>query len=130
MDPDNGITIKTLLTDIILFMDRIFRTVDDRLTDNQINFPNRNDEIRSNNGNYNNQNGTWRNNGNFSRSPSGQGRVCSQGNSFCRPQLIQPINSLFRRSDGNPSAKFLFLRTKIFTNEQSNINERGPVHHH
>ena len=37
MDPDNGITIKTLLTDLIRIMDRIIRTVDDRLTDDQIN---------------------------------------------------------------------------------------------
>ena len=39
MDPDNGITIKTLLTDLIPIMDRIIRTVDDRLTDDPINPP-------------------------------------------------------------------------------------------
>ena len=64
-------------------------------------FPNRNNGNRSNNGNFNSQRGTWRNNGNFSRSPSGQGRDFSQGNSFRRPQPIQPRNSPFRRSDGN-----------------------------
>ena len=66
-------------------------------------FPNRNDGNRSISGNYNNQNGTWRNNGNFSRSPSGQGRDFSQGNTFCRPQPIQPRTSPFRRPDGNPT---------------------------
>ena len=37
MDRDNGITIKTLLTDLILIMDRRTRAVDDYLTDDQIN---------------------------------------------------------------------------------------------
>ena len=63
-------------------------------------FPNRNDGNRSNNGNFNSQSGTWQNIGNFSRSPSGQGRDFSQGNSFRRPQPFQPRNSPFRRSDG------------------------------
>ena len=39
MDPDNGITTKTLLTDLIPIMDRMIRTVDDRLTDDPINPP-------------------------------------------------------------------------------------------
>ena len=64
--------------------------------------PNINDKNRSNNGNYNNQNATWHNTGNFSRSPSGQGRDFSQRNPFRRPQPIQPRSSPFRRSDGNP----------------------------
>ena len=45
MDPDNRITIKTLLTDLIPIMGRIVRTVDDRLTDDQINFPTETMEI-------------------------------------------------------------------------------------
>ena len=65
-------------------------------------FPNKNDGNRSNNGNFNSQSGTWRNNENFSRSPSGQRRDLSQGNSFRRPQPFQPRNSPFRRSDANP----------------------------
>ena len=39
MDPDNGITIKTFLTDIIPIMGRRTRTVDDYLTDDQTNSP-------------------------------------------------------------------------------------------
>ena len=39
MDPDIGITKKTLHTDPIPNMDRIIRTVDARLTDDQINSP-------------------------------------------------------------------------------------------
>ena len=46
--------------------------------------PSRNDGNRSNIGTFNSQGGTWRKNGNFSRSPSGQGRDFSQGNSFRR----------------------------------------------
>ena len=45
MDLDNGITIKTLLTDLIPLMDRIIRTVEDRLTDDQINSPTETMEI-------------------------------------------------------------------------------------
>ena len=33
MDPDNGTTMKILLTDLIPIMDRTTRTVDDYLTD-------------------------------------------------------------------------------------------------
>ena len=66
-------------------------------------FPTRNDGNQSKNGNLNSQSGTWRNNGIFSRSPSGQGRDFSEGNSFRRPQPFQPRNSPFRRSDGNPT---------------------------
>ena len=65
-------------------------------------FPNRNDGNRSNNGNFNNQSETWRNNEKFSRSPSGQRRNFSPGNSFRRPQPFQPRNSPFRRSDASP----------------------------
>ena len=39
MDPDNGITIKTLHTDLIPIMGRRTRTVDDHLSDDQINSP-------------------------------------------------------------------------------------------
>ena len=60
-------------------------------------FPSRNDGNRSNNGNLNSQSETWQNNGNFSHSPFGQGRDISQGNSFRRPQPIQPRSSPLRR---------------------------------
>ena len=74
-----------------------------RLLDRRLDqFPNRNNGNRSNNGNFNSQSGTWRNNENFSRSPSGQRRDFSQGNSFRRHQPFQPRNSPFRRSDANP----------------------------
>ena len=39
MDPANGIGIKTLLTGLILIMDRRTRAVDDYLTDDHIKFP-------------------------------------------------------------------------------------------
>ena len=39
MDPDNGITIKTLLTDLIPIMGRTTRTVDDYWTGDQTNSP-------------------------------------------------------------------------------------------
>ena len=39
MDPDNGITIKTLLTDLIPIMGRRTRTVDDYWTGDQTNSP-------------------------------------------------------------------------------------------
>ena len=39
MGTDSGITIKTLLIDLIPFMDRIIRTMDYHLTDDQINSP-------------------------------------------------------------------------------------------
>ena len=45
MGPNNGITIKTLLTDLILIMDRKTRAVDDYLTDDQINSPTETMEI-------------------------------------------------------------------------------------
>ena len=45
MDPANGITIKTLLTDLILIMDWRTRAVDDYLTDDQIKFPTETMEI-------------------------------------------------------------------------------------
>ena len=45
MDPDNGTTIKTLLTDLILIMDRTTRTVEDCLTDDHTNFPTETMEI-------------------------------------------------------------------------------------
>ena len=45
MDPDNGITIKTLLIDPIPIMASIFRTVDGRLTNGQINSPTETMEI-------------------------------------------------------------------------------------
>ena len=37
MDPDNGITIKILLIDLVPIMGKTTRTVDDHLTDDQIN---------------------------------------------------------------------------------------------
>ena len=45
MDPDNGIIIKTVLTDLIPVMDRRTRTVDDYLTDDQNNSPTETMEI-------------------------------------------------------------------------------------
>ena len=45
MDPDNGIIIKTLLTDLILIMDRRTGAVGDYLTDDQINSPTETMEI-------------------------------------------------------------------------------------
>ena len=86
-------------------------------------FLNRNDEHRSNDGNINNQSGTWRNYGNFSRSPSGQGRDFSQGNSFRRPQPIQPRNSQFRQPDGNPTTSSSSYEQKFpQSNNQTSTN--------
>ena len=45
MDSDNGIIIKTLLTDLIPIMDRRNRTVDDYLTDALTNSPTETMEI-------------------------------------------------------------------------------------
>ena len=45
MDPDNGIIIETLLTDLVPIIDRRTRTVDDYLTDDQINSPTETMEI-------------------------------------------------------------------------------------
>ena len=39
MGPDSGITTQTLPTDLSSIMDRIIKTVDDHLTDDQINSP-------------------------------------------------------------------------------------------
>ena len=39
MGPDNGITIRILLAELIRIMDRLIRTVDDCLTDDQVNSP-------------------------------------------------------------------------------------------
>ena len=86
-------------------------------------FPNRNDGDRTNNGNFNSQNGTWRNDGNFSRSPSGQRRDFSQGNSFRRPQLFQSRNSPFIRSDGNPAPSSSTYEQKFpQSNNQTSTN--------
>ena len=45
MGPDSGITIRILPTELIRITDRIIRTVDDRLTDDQINCPTEKMEI-------------------------------------------------------------------------------------
>ena len=76
-------------------------------------FPNRNEGNRSNNGNS----------GNFSPSPSGQGRDFSQGNPFRRPQPIQPRYSPFRRSDGNSTTSSSSYEQKFpQTNNQTSTN--------
>ena len=113
MGPDNGITIKISSYRKISYCGqdnqnrgRLF----DRRLDQLLN---RNNGNRLNNGNFNNQIGNWRNNGNFSRSPSGQGRDFSQGNSFRRPQPVQPRNSPFRRPDGNPNPNYFSYEQKF-----------------
>ena len=85
-------------------------------------FPNRNDGNRSNNGNFNSQGGAWRNNGNFSHSPSGQGRDFSQGNSFRRLHPLQPKNSPFRRSDANPITSSSYEQKFPQSNNQTSTN--------
>ena len=81
MGPDSGIQIRTFPIELIPIMDKIIRTMDDRLTDDQFNSPTetmRTDRIME----TTIIKGTWRNFGKFSCLPSGCGRIFSQGNLF------------------------------------------------
>ena len=61
MGPDSGTTIRIFPTELIRIMDKIIRTVDDRLTDDQINSPTETMKI-DRMMEISKPSGTWRNN--------------------------------------------------------------------
>ena len=103
MGPNHGISRKTRPIELIQNMDRIIRTADDHVAEDQLNSPTGKIEIDRRMKITLTEMELGEKLRNFSRSPSGQGPEFSQCNQLLRLQPIPAKNSPFRRSVCNPT---------------------------